>query len=261
MDTITEKNKLTSSQIFFNYFIPFFEARWDSTLLIVILTLYAYLGASTYDFFCKLFYGIPSDLMTGIDLSSFISPLGNLLLRLLVICVLTILLLFFCHEFNKVNKKLRLFKAICCCFTGLVIFLFHTISNDMQMGIICGIMIITLIIILFQSLINCKSVLLLRCLILGFIAIVLIIEALTLACIDSFSKEQFLIVNINGEKLALVDNYGDDKAIFAPIDIEKNTITARFQILDIKSNEKEKLELYLVKTGKIKFIEYEPKIR
>lgn len=50
----------------------------------------------------------------------------------------------------------------------------------------------------------------------------------------------------------IINNYGDDKAFFAPINIEKQTIIARFRILDIKSNEKEKLELYPVKNRKIK---------
>ncbi|PRS31716.1 hypothetical protein C6W19_21680 [Bacillus sp. RJGP41] len=258
-DTVTEENKLTDSQRFFKDFIPFIEIKWDSTLLIVILTLYGYLGASTYDFICKLFYGIPSELITDIDLSSFISPLGTLLLRLIVICFLTLMLLFFCHEFTKVSKKKKIIKTIYCCIIGWVITYFHINSNDMKIGIICTLMIFILIISL-RALIPCKSALSLRFLILGFIAFAIFIESFTLACSDTFSKEQYLIANINGEKLALIDNYGGDKAIFAPINIEKHTITARFQILDIKSNEKEKLELYLVKTGKIKFLKYDQKI-
>lgn len=88
-----------------------------------------------------------------------------------------------------------------------------------------------------------------------FLCFGFLLAALSIGEHIAMNKEDYFVLEQKNKKYAVINNY-KDKIIIAPIDIKKRTIISKFQLIEMKSDKDNKIELVLMNTGKLKVKKY-----
>jgi len=216
------------------------ELLFNDAIFLGVITAIGYCLAYTYELSTKGYYLLPN-YFVSIDLTKII---GSSILVFLGIAIVIL----FMAQVESILSKIKYREWIL-----FILFICSVIFRGYFPSKLMWMVIILIVIFLFYSKFTWHSPILKKAQIFVNLTTVLLIGVFISAGMGDYfarTKDSYLIIN-NPDPMVVIDTY-KDYFIIAPVDLKNKTISPKFQLIEIKPDEKKPLILQSLKTGPLK---------